>query len=95
MSTVISQTAQWCQNTTSRDPLPCCAIASVQRGLLGIVGKEAERAVSVLVYVLLKRKQCKKGPMYCVRDHVWIYSGFIATYYFHGSTSVNGVSVPP
>lgn len=63
--------------------------------MLGIVGKEAERAVSVLLYVLLKRKQCKKGPMCCVRECVWIYSGFIATCYFHGSTSVNGVSVPP
>lgn len=36
-----------------------------------------------------------KGLRHFAQERVWIYSGFAAKYYFHGSTSVNGVSVPP
>lgn len=37
----------------------------------------------------------KRAQALCVRECVWIYSDFIATCYFHGGTSVNGVLVPP
>lgn len=58
--------------------------------LLRIVARAAERALPML-RVLSERERREKS----VRDRVWIYSGFIATYYFHGGTSVNGVLVPP
>lgn len=52
--------------------------------------------MSALLCVLLERKQCRKrAHVPWVLECVGIYSDFIATYYFHGSPSVNGVLVPP
>lgn len=95
VSPVVLQTAQWCPSQATQPPhaVPWFLF---EVDLLGIEGREVGRVMSALLCVLLKRKQCsKRAHVPCTHECVEIYSDFIATYYFHGSPSVNGVLVPP
>lgn len=68
---------------------PCCVMPSVRNGFAENSGKGGGEGLAHATCPLRERREKS------VRDRVWIYSGFIATYYFHGGTSVNGVLVPP
>ena len=52
-------------STSHPGSLLCRGMTCVWRGSLGIVGREAERAVSVLLRVLLKRKLYKRAEAFC------------------------------